>query len=105
MGGCRDPRKCDGTVRKLGAASGPPCRWWDHGIASHETHYVEWNLQAERRCPQDDRGWLIIRQQGIKVTVQHRVIIAPEMKLRASRRSTLGEMYQKETPVERSKMK
>jgi hypothetical protein len=63
-----------------------------HGIASHEIHYVEWNLQAERRCPQDDGGWLIIRQQGNKVgvTVQHRVIIAPEMNVEPQGRSKLG---------------
>lgn len=49
------------------------------------------NLQAERRCPQDDGGWLIIRQQGNKVgvTVQHRVIIASEMNLEPQGRSEL----------------
>lgn len=54
MGGLREPRKCDGPVRKFGAASSPPRR--DHSIASHETHYVEWNLQAECRCPHRRRG-------------------------------------------------
>ena len=73
----------------------------DVGItAQPRMRLITWNPQAERERPQD--GWLADSRQGIKwVTVQRRVVVAPEMKL-SLKAFHLGGMYQKESPAELS---